>query len=74
MSNDLPSKVHAIVPILGAGASIAGILTGAYGLATSEVGKKHPVLVKIGIGAAIFGLGFLLYREVLRTTKPDEKV
>jgi hypothetical protein len=72
MSNDVPSKIHALVPLLGAGASIAGILTGAYGLATSEVGKKHPVVVRVGIAAAIFGLGFLLYREVLRETKPEK--
>jgi len=70
MENNTPEKVHNLIPIVQAGAAIAGILTGAYGLATSDAGKKYPVLVKVGIGAAILGLGFLLYREVLRQTKP----
>ncbi|NDC48774.1 MAG: hypothetical protein EBZ61_06810 [Micrococcales bacterium] len=70
MENNTPTQVHNLIPIIQAGASIAGILTGAYALATGEAGKKHPVLVKVGIGAAILGLGFLLYREVLRQTKP----
>lgn len=74
MSQGTPEKVHALIPIFQAGAMIAGILTGSYGLATSEVGKKHPILVKVGIGAGILGLGFLLYREVLRETKPETKV
>lgn len=69
MSNDVPSKIHALIPILGATASIAGILTGAYGLATSDAGKKHPALIRAGIGAVILGLGFLVYKEVLRETK-----
>jgi hypothetical protein len=73
MEKNTPEKIHALIPIVSAGASIAGILTGAYGLATSEAGKKHPVLVKVGIGAAILGLGFLLYREVLRQTKPSKE-
>lgn len=72
MSDNVPAKIHEIVPIFQAGAAIAGIMTGAYGLATSEVGKKYPVLVKVGIGAAIAGLAFLLYREVLRDTKPEK--
>jgi hypothetical protein len=71
MSNNTPAQIHALIPIVGAVASIAGILTGAYGLATSDAGKKHPVLVKVGMGAAILGLGFLLYREVLTATKPE---
>ena len=75
MENNTPTQVHNLIPIIQAGASIAGILTGAYALATGEAGKKHPILVKVGIGAAVLGLGFLIYREVLRATKPesDEK-
>lgn len=72
MSKDVPSQVHNLIPLLQAGAAVAGILTGAYGLATGEIGKKYPVMVKVGIGATIAGLGFLLYREVLRQTKPEE--
>jgi len=71
MSKDAPSQVHALIPIIQAGAAIAGILTGAYGLATSDAGKKHPILIKVGIVAAIGGLSFLLYKEVLRQTKPE---
>lgn len=71
MSNETPSQVHAAIPIISAAASIAGIVTGAYALATGEAGKKHPVLIKVGIGAAVIGLGFLVYREVLRATKPE---
>lgn len=71
MSNNTPAQIHALIPIVGAVASIAGILTGAYGLATSEAGKKHPVLIKVGMSAAVLGLGFLLYREVLSATKPQ---
>lgn len=66
-----PDRVHAIIPIISAGASIAAILTGAYGLATGEAGRKYPLLVKAGTGAAVLALGFLVYREVLRQTKPS---
>jgi hypothetical protein len=71
MEKNTPQMVHNLVPILQAGAAIAGILTGAYGLATNKVGQKYPVLIKVGMGAAIVGLGFLLYKEVLRQTKPE---
>jgi hypothetical protein len=66
-----PEKIHMVIPIISAGASIAAILTGAYGLATSEAGKRYPVIVKVGTGAAVLALGFLIYREVLRQTKPS---
>jgi hypothetical protein len=71
MEKNLSSSIHTWVPILSAGASVVGIVTGAYGLATSDAGKKYPILVKVGMGAAIVGLGFLLYKEVLRQTKPE---
>lgn len=75
MSQDIPPQaetVHIMIPVFQAIAGIAGILTGTYSIATSDVGRKYPLLVKIGVGATILGLGFLLYKEVLRETKPKE--
>jgi len=71
MAQDVPSKIHEIVPIIGAISSVAAILTGSYTLATGKIAKEKPLLVYLGIGAALAGLGFLVYRETLRVTKPQ---
>lgn len=71
MAQDMPSKIHEIVPIISAASAVAAILTGSYTLATGKIAKERPLLVYLGIGAALAGLGFMIYRETLRQTKPE---